>query len=90
MYSITSTLSRAAVAVMLSLPFMAQAQTQSTPNPPTQSNASEQLRASALTREQVRLEAERAMRDGTWRCRTSSRGWCSNEAQTPATINTTK
>lgn len=37
-----------------------------------------------LTREQVRLDVERAMRDGTWRCRTSSRGWCSNEHPTQA------
>ncbi len=37
-----------------------------------------------LTREQVSRETERAMRDGTWRCRTSNRGWCSYEAQVPA------
>ncbi len=36
-----------------------------------------------LTREQVSRETERAMRDGSWRCRTSNRGWCSNETQVP-------
>ncbi len=37
-----------------------------------------------LSREQVSQETERAMRDGSWRCRTSNRGWCSNETQVPA------
>ncbi len=32
--------------------------------------------SSARTREQVAAEVYRAMRDGTWRCATSNRGWC--------------
>lgn len=42
-------------------------------------NMTDSTRPAALTREQVRAEVERAMRDGTWRCRTGNRGWCSNE-----------
>ena len=90
MYSITSTLSRAAAAITISFPFFVQAQAQPTQKPPVNAAVADQARSSALTREQVRLEVERAMRDGTWRCRTSSRGWCSNETQVPANAETGK
>jgi hypothetical protein len=46
---------------------------------PAAANTTESTRPAALTREQVRAEVEKAMRDGTWRCRTSNRGRCSNE-----------
>ena len=46
---------------------------------PGTANTTESARPAALTREQVRAEVEKAMRDGTWRCRTSNRGRCSNE-----------
>lgn len=77
-------LSHVAVAAALTAPMFALAQA-TTPQTPQGSSAAsaDQSRPTALTREQVRLEVERAMRDGTWRCRTSNRGWCSNEAQVP-------
>jgi hypothetical protein len=36
---------------------------------------------SPRTRAQVTAEVERAMRDGTWRCATTNRGWCGTTPQ---------
>jgi hypothetical protein len=77
---LTVTRALAAVAVMAGSPLFAAAQHQMAQGAPTGTNTTEPARPAALTREQVRSEVEKAMRDGTWRCRTSSRGWCSNEA----------
>lgn len=49
-------------------------------SPVAQSAASTQASA-GLTRAQVRAEAYRAMRDGTWRCATTNRGWCGTTPQ---------
>ncbi len=91
MFSTKAFLSHVAVAAALTTPLFAQAQS-TTPQTPQGSSAAsaDQSRTVALTREQVRLEVERAMRDGTWRCRTSSRGWCSNEAQVPPQADTSR
>jgi hypothetical protein len=70
----------AAVAVMAGSPLFAAAQHQMAQGTQTGVYTTEPARPAAITREQVRAEVERAMRDGTWRCRTSNRGWCSNEA----------
>ena len=69
----------AAVAVMVGSPILAAAQHQMAQSAPGGGNTTEPARPAALTREQVRAEVEKAMQDGTWRCRTSSRGWCTNE-----------
>ena len=47
---------------------------------PGTANTTESTRPAALTREQVRAEVEKAMRDGTWRCRTSSKTTCAKPA----------
>ena len=79
-YSIfTVTRSLAAAAILVGSPIFAAAQHQMAQSAPQGANTTEPARPAALTREQVRAEVEKAMRDGTWRCRTSSRGWCSNE-----------
>jgi hypothetical protein len=79
-YSIfTATRALAAAAVMVGSPLFAAAQHQMAQVAPGGTNTTEPARPAALTREQVRAEVEKAMQDGTWRCRTSSRGWCSNE-----------
>ena len=70
----------AAVAVMAGSPLFAAAQHQMAQGAHVGTNTTEPARPAALTREQVRAEVEKAMRDGTWRCRNSNRGWCSNEA----------
>jgi len=64
-----------AIAAAFAAPLSVQAQA-TTIQPPRSANTGSEP---ALTREQVRQETERAMRDGTWRCRTNNRGWCSNE-----------
>ncbi len=76
-YTVTRTL--AAAAIMVGSPIFAAAQHQMAQGAPAGANTTEPARPAALTRDQVRAEVEKAMRDGTWRCRTSSRGWCSNE-----------
>jgi hypothetical protein len=75
----TATRALAAAAVMVGSPLFAAAQHQMAQGAPAAANTTESTRPAALTREQVRAEVEKAMRDGTWRCRTSNRGWCSNE-----------
>jgi hypothetical protein len=78
----------AGTALTLGLPVLVHAQPPGGPAVPNASvslAANDQKRPAALTREQVRLEVERAMRDGTWRCRTSNSGRCSNERET--TVN---
>lgn len=76
---LTVTRALAAAATMVGSPIFAAAQHQMAQGAPAGANTTESARPAALTREQVRAEVEKAMRDGTWRCRTSSRGWCSNE-----------
>ncbi|MBL8307603.1 MAG: hypothetical protein JNM33_12975 [Rubrivivax sp.] len=76
-FTVTRTL--AAAAIMVGSPIFAAAQHQMAQGAPAGANTTEPARPAALTREQVRAEVEKAMRDGTWRCRTSNRGWCSNE-----------
>jgi len=75
----TITRALVATAVMVGSPILATAQHQMAQGAPAGASTTEPARPAALTREQVRAEVEKAMRDGTWRCRTSSRGWCSNE-----------
>lgn len=76
---LTVTRTFAAAVVMAGSPLFAAAQHQMAQTAPAGTNTTEPARPAALTREQVRVEVEKAMRDGTWRCRTSSRGWCSYE-----------
>lgn len=76
-FTITRTV--AAAAVMVGSPIFAAAQHQMAQSAPQGANTTEPARPAALTREQVRADVEKAMQDGTWRCRTSSRGWCTNE-----------
>lgn len=75
----TVTRALVAAAVMAGSPLFAAAQHHVMQSGPAGANTTEPARSAALTREQARAEVEKAMRDGTWRCRTSSRGWCSNE-----------
>mmetsp|Transcript_61822 Transcript_61822/g.146377 ORF Transcript_61822/g.146377 Transcript_61822/m.146377 type:complete len:96 (-) Transcript_61822:3194-3481(-) len=75
----TASRALAAAAVMVGSPLIAAAQHQMAQGAPATANMTDSTRPAALTREQVRAEVERAMRDGTWRCRTGNRGWCSNE-----------
>lgn len=52
---------------------------------PTPAKAADAQTATAAgtprTRAQVTAEVERAMRDGTWRCATTNRGWCGTTPQ---------
>lgn len=75
----TATRALAAAVVMVGSPLFAAAQHQMAQDAPGVANTTESTRLSALTREQVRAELESAMRDDTWRCWTSNRGWCSND-----------
>lgn len=61
---------------------LATAQAQSAPIAvPLASNATSTHAGAAPARAQVRAEVYRAMRDGTWRCATSNRGWCGTTPQ---------
>ena len=75
----TVTRALAVAAVMVGPPIFAAAQQQMAQVAPAGPNTSDAARSAPPTREQIRAEVEKAMRDGTWRCRTSSRGWCTNE-----------
>lgn len=69
--------SLAALATMAALPLSALTQTATAPaNRPAAATASE-WPAAWRTRDEFRCEIEQAMRDGSWRCLTNHRGWCS-------------
>lgn len=74
-----------ALVAALTVPMSALAQAPQQQATPVVSGRGTTVQPVPLTRDQVRLDVERAMRDGTWRCRTSSRGWCSNEHSTQTT-----
>jgi hypothetical protein len=80
----TATRALAAAAVMVGSPLFAAAQHQMAQGTPGAAYTTESTWPLALTREQVRAELERAMRDDTWRCWTSNRGWCSNDPEATA------
>ena len=80
-----------AAASLVCLPILVFAQTSATPAT-TQVAAAKpsgqgQAQAAARTREEVSRETQAAMRDGSWRCLTNNRGWCSTPPVTrgPAT-----
>jgi hypothetical protein len=85
----TATRALAAAAAMVGSPLFAAAQHQIAQGALGTANTTKSTRPAALKQEQVRAEVERAMQDGTWRCRTNNRGWCSNETAT-ATPDTDK
>ena len=75
-----------AAASLVCVPWLALAQAATPPaNTPTtvaKTNAAPQ--GAARTREDVAREAREAMRDGSWRCLTNSRGWCSTRSAEPS------
>jgi hypothetical protein len=73
--------SRFLTAVPLLSIIMASAQATAISNAPAAQSTAAAQTAAAATREQVRAEVYRAMRDGSWRCATTNRGWCGTTPQ---------
>lgn len=71
--------------LLITLPLLwivvAPAQANAAPTSPVAQSAASTQTSTGLTRAQVRAEAYRAMRDGTWRCATTNRGWCGTTPQ---------
>ena len=73
-----------AAATLACAPLLAIAQTAPAPldTRPQVARPVEQAATPARTREDVSRQAREAMRDGSWRCMTSNRGWCSTPPST--------
>lgn len=71
-------------AALVCVPWLAFAQATPAPAsmPTTVVEASAPAQSAPRTREDVSREVREAMRDGSWRCLTNSRGWCSTPAST--------
>ena len=67
-----------AATMLASVPWLAVAQTAPAPanTPTTGATAGTPAQSVARTREDVSREVREAMRAGSWRCLTNSRGWC--------------